>query len=153
MKKATLFILTLIAATVLVAGDCQHGKAEAKKGDCCAWMKDAKFEVANTDNGVKLTVTAANAEAVKAVQEHFAMMAKEGFGAHAKAGCRLDDKAGCGHGHHGCCKKDGCKHDEKAGCKHDQKPGCTKPCCKDKKAVDTQKCPHVEEKAAEQPKS
>ena len=143
MKKSILFILTLIAASVLVAGGCQHGQAadQAKKDDCCAWMKDAKFEVVNTETGVKLTVTAANADTVKAVQEHFAMMAKEGF-------AHKGEMAGCKHG------------EEKAGCK----PGCQKECCKGKKAeggckhgeekkVEPAKCPHAAEKAAEQPKS
>ena len=151
MKKSILFILTLIAASVLVAGDCQHGQApaQAKKDDCCAWMKDAKFEVVNTETGVKLTVTAANADTVKAVQEHFAMMAKEGF-------AHKGEMAGCKHGE----EKAGCKHEQKAGCK----PDCKKDCCKDKKAeggckhgeekkVEPAKCPHAAEKAAEQPKS
>jgi hypothetical protein len=140
MQKATLFLLPFIAAGVLVAADGHQGQTEASKGDCCAWMKDAKFEVVNTDNGVKLTVTAAHAETVKAVQEHFAGMAKEGCGRHGgKAGCTLDDKAGCG-------KKDGCKHHEKAGAK----AGCPKPCCKDQKAEAPPKCPHAEGQAAAQ---
>ena len=145
MKKSILFILTLIAASVLVAGGCQHGQApaQAKKDDCCAFMKDAKLEVVNTETGVKVVVTAANADSVKAIQEHFAMVAKDGFGHHAKMA--------------------GCNHDEKAGCKHDEKAGCKKDCCKDKKAeggckhgeekkADATKCPHAESKT-EQPKS
>lgn len=142
MKKAILFILTLIAATALVAGDCQHGRADqAKKKDCCTWMKDAKFEVVNTETGVKVVVTAANADSVKAVQEHFAKVAKDGCGHHAHmAGCKPEEKAGCKPG----CTKDCCSKGAKdgTGCKHGQE-----------KKAEPVKCPHAEEKPAEQPKS
>ena len=103
MKRSILFILTLIAATVLVAGNCQHGKVDpAKKDDCCAWKKDANIEVVNLDNGAKVTIIAENADTVKAIQAQFAEMAKGGCKhgqEEAKAEAKpADAKGGCMHG-------------------------------------------------------
>ena len=93
MKKFAISILISIFACALMAGGCSHGKAGAKDDGCCAWMKDAKFEAVNLDNGAKLTVTSEKADAVKAMQEHFAMIAK-GACPHGKD----DAKGGCMHG-------------------------------------------------------
>jgi hypothetical protein len=93
MKKLILSALITIFACVLMAGGCTHGKEGSKDGGCCSWMKDAKFEAVNLDNGAKLTVTTEKADAVKAIQEHFAMIAK-GACPHGKD----DAKGGCMHG-------------------------------------------------------
>jgi len=123
MKRSILFILTLITASALVAGGCQHGQAsdQAKKDDCCAWKKDAKIDVVNLDNGAKVTITTEKADAVKAIQEQFAQMTKGGC-KHGKDEARTTDEAkpaepkgGCMHG------KDEAKKDDCCAWKKDAK--------------------------------
>jgi|GEM_PF-3763932 len=93
MKNLVISALITIFACALMAGGGAAGKDTAKDAGCCAWMKDAKFEAVNLDNGAKLTVTTEKADVVKAIQEHFAMIAK-GACPHGKD----DAKGGCMHG-------------------------------------------------------
>lgn len=98
MKRNLTILFSLCALVVfacpLLAGDtpaCHPAKA-----GCCA-MKGVTMQVANIDHGVTVTLTGADADAVKAIQDHAAKCAKhecclsqEGKG--GQAGC---DKATC----------------------------------------------------------
>ncbi len=100
MKRT--FVIGLIAALLLlvmvpaVAQDKAEDKKEVKKA-CCAKSscqgihacKNAKVEVKNIENGVKIIITAEKAEDVKAIQECAAKCS-----AHA-AKCTKAEKASC----------------------------------------------------------
>ena len=92
---AVLAMAALLVGTMVYAG----GETNAVAGP---WrcqggpvvMKDAKIVVQNTDEGVTITVTAANAEQVKAIQTAFA-----NFGKGTNAPCAMMDPAACQKAH------------------------------------------------------
>jgi hypothetical protein len=65
-----LIILTLVLFAAWMVYACGNSSGCAKKNNCPAAMKDAKVEVTNLDNGIKVSITSDKPEAVKQIQKH-----------------------------------------------------------------------------------
>jgi TusA-related sulfurtransferase len=65
-----LIILSLVLFAAWLVYACGNSSGCAKKSDCPATMKDAKVEVTNLDNGITMSITSDNPEAVKQIQKH-----------------------------------------------------------------------------------
>ena len=65
MKYAKLIKSLFIVSLVIVVF---VGTTAAKKNKSCKWMKDAKVEVSNIENGVIIKITSDNPELVKKIQ-------------------------------------------------------------------------------------
>ena len=101
MKRSLYLGLAALAVAALVVGTVVYAAGEAATVTCpcpyhggSAFMKDAKIAVQNTAEGVTITVTAANAEQVKAIQAAFA-----NFGKGTNAPCAMVDPAACQKAH------------------------------------------------------
>lgn len=69
--------LAALVAVPLVAATLMASDAPAKPMACCGKAAGVQRSVANIDNGVKITVTAADAKAVTMIQEMAASCAKD----------------------------------------------------------------------------
>jgi hypothetical protein len=78
MKRNIAFVfLAVLASMALISAAVGYPAQQEEKKACCEhkcmeMMKDAKIEVANTGNGVTITITSDKPELVKAIHEHFA---------------------------------------------------------------------------------
>jgi len=86
-----------LAVAALVVGTLVYAEGETNTVACpcpcqggSAVMKDAKIAVQNTDRGVTITITAANAEQVQAIQTAFA-----NFGKGTNAPCAMMNRVAC----------------------------------------------------------
>ena len=101
MKRSLYLGLAGLAVAALVVGTVVYAAGEAATVACpcpyhggSAVMKDAKIAVQNIAEGVTISVTAANAEQVKAIQTAFA-----NFGKSTSAPCGMVDAAACEKAH------------------------------------------------------
>jgi TusA-related sulfurtransferase len=65
-----LIILALGLFSAWMVYACGNSSSCTKKSNCPATMKDAKVEVSNLDNGISMSITSDNPEAVKEIQKH-----------------------------------------------------------------------------------
>jgi hypothetical protein len=102
MKQSMYVGMTALAVAAIVAAGMVYAEGETTAATCpcprhggATVMKDAKIAVQNTAEGVTITVTAANADQVKAIQTSFA-----NFGKGTKAPCGMVlDAAACQKAH------------------------------------------------------
>ena len=101
MKRSMYVGMAALAVAALVVGTLVYADGETNTVACpcpryggSAVMKDATIVVQNTAAGVTITVTAANAEQVKAIQIAFA-----NFGKSTNAPCATMDPAACQKAH------------------------------------------------------
>ena len=97
MKRSMYVGMAALAVAAIVAVGLVYAEGETTAPTCpcpyhggSAVMKDAKIAVQNTAEGVTITVTAANAEQVKAIQTCFANFGK---GTNAPCGMLMDPAA------------------------------------------------------------
>lgn len=68
MKYAKL-IKSLFIVCIVIVVFVGATAAKKDKNKCCKWMKDAKVEVSNIENGIIVKITSDNPELVKKIQE------------------------------------------------------------------------------------
>ena len=97
MKRSIYVGMAALAVAALVVGTRVYAGGETNTVACpcpcqggSAVMKDAKIAVQNTADGVTITVTATNAEQVKAIQTAFA-----NFGNSSNAPCGMMNPVAC----------------------------------------------------------
>jgi hypothetical protein len=87
---AALVVAAVVGTMVYAGGEAGTVACPCPYHGGSSVMKDAKIAVQNTDEGVTITVTAANAEQVKAIQTCFANFGK---GTNAPCGMVVDAAA------------------------------------------------------------
>ena len=90
LGMAAMAVAAIVAAGLVYAGDTTTVACPCPYHGGSAVMKDAKIAVQNTAEGVTITVTAANADQVKAIQTCFANFGK---GTNAPCGMVMDPAA------------------------------------------------------------
>ena len=97
MKRSMYVGMAALGVAALVVGTMVYAEGETTTAACpcpcyggSAIMKDATIVVQNTAEGVTITVTAANAEQIKAIQTAFA-----NFGNSSNAPCAMMNRVAC----------------------------------------------------------
>lgn len=86
MRKPLIGLLVAcVAGFVLMAPSAVDKCCEHHESKCCEWIKDAKFDVSNIENGIMIKVTSDKPDVVKLIQECAGKCLLE---------CKDDDDAG-----------------------------------------------------------
>jgi len=75
-KLLTGLLVVCVAGFVLIAATADE-KCKHHESKCCEWMKDAKVEISNIENGVIVKITSNKPDVIKLIQEHAAKFVTE----------------------------------------------------------------------------
>jgi len=69
MRKPLIGLLVACVAGFVLLASTAGEKCQHSESKCCEWMKDAKVDISNIENGIMIKITSDKPEVVKSIQE------------------------------------------------------------------------------------